>query len=531
MENTADNKQNIIREESLSPRNFWSFVVGAFGRDFSYNFFTGYLLTFILFSKTLTNEQFTCVSIIIIGARIFDAFNDPVMGGIVENTRTRWGKFRPWILIGAVSTAVVVALIFSIPVDGWAFIGFLAVMYFLYSITFTMNDISYWALLPVLGRKDHDRNKLMSIESVIGTAGSALVGLVVPALTTTYSKYLGGSATSAYMYTAIFAGAVMIIFQLITGLGIKEPQVPVLPKSQQQKLGLKDMFKVIKNNDQLLWATIILSLYSIGTGVVGGGISTIYIYFEFGYNGLLTTIYGGLGGALGMVFTVIFPYLLKKLKREQIMTFGAIVTIAGYALLMVLGLTMKAGTPIGIILGVPVYTKFILLCLVNIFIGVGTSSFYTLAFLNIANTVEYNEWKTGKREESLIFSLRPFSAKLSSALAQLLVTVVYLIVGVTAITNGISSLDQAATSGDITNEQMLSGINDLLSQVPESKKLALIACMCIIPIVFMTVALILFKKKFILTTDKFEQIKEEIYQRKSVGNAETVETSEVITAE
>ena len=70
-----------------------------------------------------------------------------------------------------------------------------------------------------------------------------------------------------------------------------------------------------------------------------------------------------------------------------------------------------------------------------------------------------------------------------------------------------------------------------MNLVPESKKLALIACMCIIHIVFMTVALILFKKKFILTTDKFEQIKEEIYQRKSVGNEETIENSEVIAAE
>lgn len=507
-----------LEEEKVTPRNFTAFVVGAFGRDFSYNFFTTYLLTFILFSKTLTDLQFSCVSIIIIGARIFDAFNDPIMGGIIENTNTRWGKFRPWITIGAVATSVVVILIFSVPVDGWGFIGFLAIMYLIYSITFTMNDIAYWGLLPALGRRDHDRNRLMSIESVIGGAGSGLVGLVVPALTTTYSKYLGGSATSAYMWTAVFAGVVMIAFQLFTSLMLKEkaPMVNV-PKKQAPKLSIKDIFRIIKSNDQLLWATVILSLYSIGTGVLSGGLSTIYIYFEFGYNGLLTTIFYVLGGVMNILFTITFPYILQKVKRENIMYFGGIVAICAYLIMMFIGVFVPTGLPIAEIMGLPIYVKFILLCISHMFVGIGTCCFYTLAFLNIANTVEYNEWKTGEREESLIFSLRPFSAKLSSALTQLLVTLVYLAIGVTHVTNGISSLDQAVTKGEITNAEMLSGVETLLSGVPIAQKNALIVCMCLIPIVFLVVALILLKKKFILTTDYFNKIKQDILDRKSAN--------------
>lgn len=135
-------------EDRLSVRNLLMFSLGTVGRDFLYCLFNSYLLTYILFTKQLTDAQFASVSIIIIVARIFDAFNDPLMGGIVENTHTKFGKFKPWMTIGALLTAVVVIAVFSTSLQGWGFIGFLAVVYFLFSITFTMNDISYWGMLP-----------------------------------------------------------------------------------------------------------------------------------------------------------------------------------------------------------------------------------------------------------------------------------------------------------------------------------------------------------------------------------------------
>ena len=110
---------------------------------------------------------------IIVVARIFDALNDPIMGGIVENTRTKWGKYKPWQLIGCVLTAGVIIALFNIPADGWGFIALIAVMYFLFSITFTMNDISYWGMMPTLTSDPHDRDKLMSFTQII-------VGIAAP---------------------------------------------------------------------------------------------------------------------------------------------------------------------------------------------------------------------------------------------------------------------------------------------------------------------------------------------------------------
>lgn len=132
--------------EKLSNRNLFMYALGTFGRDFLYNLFNGYLLSFCVFTKTLNTAQFTAITFIIVAARIFDAFNDPIMGGIVENTRTKWGKYKPWQLIGCVTTAGVIITLFCVPAQGWAFIGLLAAMYFLFSITYTMNDISYWGM-------------------------------------------------------------------------------------------------------------------------------------------------------------------------------------------------------------------------------------------------------------------------------------------------------------------------------------------------------------------------------------------------
>ena len=136
--------------DRLSFRNFFMYPLGTLGRDFLYNLFNGYLLAFVLFTKNLTDGQFASITIIIIAARIFDAFNDPIMGGIVENTRSKWGRYKPWQTIGAVLTGAVIIMVFCLPVDGWAFIGMLAAAYLLFSITFTMNDISYWGMMPTL---------------------------------------------------------------------------------------------------------------------------------------------------------------------------------------------------------------------------------------------------------------------------------------------------------------------------------------------------------------------------------------------
>ena len=138
-------------EQKRNRRNLWTFPLGTVGRDMTYALFTNFLLTYILFTRQLTAAQLSAVTVIMVAARVFDGLNDPIMGNIIERTRTRFGKFKPWLAIGILSTSVVVTATFNSNLQGWSFIVFFGVMYFLHSIAYTMHDISYWGMVAALG--------------------------------------------------------------------------------------------------------------------------------------------------------------------------------------------------------------------------------------------------------------------------------------------------------------------------------------------------------------------------------------------
>lgn len=517
------------QDGKLLKRNFFMFPLGTLGRDFLYNFFNGYLLSFVLFTKSLTVAQFSSISIIIVLARIFDALNDPLMGGIVENTRTKWGKYKPWQLIGAVSTSVVIVLLFNVNLGGWAFIAFLAVCYFLFSITFTMNDISYWGMLPSLTSNVDDRNKLTSFTQIICGLGIGLSGLLVPALTTgAIGTALFGSAIKGYKVLSIVVSLSMLAFQCFTLFGVKEKPLPEL-KVKTPPMKIKDMFKVLFKNDQLLWASLILLLYNIGVNVFSGGLGMMYSYIEFGYDGLLWTVFAAGFSVVSTAFTLFYPLFSKKWGRNKTLYSTGIATIIGFLLMMLFGLVVpKIDLFVVPVLNVTINLKYLLMMLAYTIAGWG-GGFYLICVINITNTVEYNEYKTGERKEGLIFSLRPFTAKMGSALMQGIISLVYIIAGVLKVTDGISSLENEAIKNEITADQKLVKINDLIQGVPERNKIILLVCMCIIPVIFMAVTLIIYKKKFKLDEKTMDFMLEEIAKRKeSELSSEQVETSESI---
>jgi melibiose permease/lactose/raffinose/galactose permease len=499
-------EQSRQNGEKLSNRNLYMFSAGTFGRDFLYSLFSMFLLNFIIFTKQLTNEQFAAISFIIIGARIFDALNDPIMGGIVENTRTKWGKFKPWQLIGAIGTSGVIIALFTNEFQGGDFIWFLGVMYFLFSITYTMNDISYWGMLPSLAQDEHDRSRLTSISQIVAGAGGALAFTFIPILTTG-NLAIGGSAVFGYKVIAVVAAVLMISFQMFTILGVKEKPLSLQPRSDKLTLGL--MFKTIAKNDQLLWITLVMLIYSVGTGVVNGGLSLTYIYFEFGYIGLLTTLFSSLGGFLSAAFTLAYPWLEKKYSRTKMIYATGISIITGYVLVLLIGLFV----PSGALKTFTWYAKFGAMMLANTLTGFG-AGFYMIVVISIANTVEYNEYKTGKREEALIFSLRPFTAKLSSAIVQGIVTAVYIVAGVLKYTNKISSLENEAAKGIINEKIKLNSINEVIANVSRDAKNTILLFMCIIPIVFMCAALYIYKKKYKLDEKAYASIVRELEERR-----------------
>ena len=529
MEETISKKPNVIsrlKTELKKPftKNMLMFSLGTIGRDFLYFLFNSFLMTFILFTKTIDNKMLMVVGAIIVVARIFDALNDPIMGGIVENTRTKWGKYKPWQLLGAVLTGAVIISVFCVKLDGWSYIGFLAFAYLMFSITFTMNDISYWGMLPSLTSDEHERNKLTSCAQLLASAGIGLASLLIPLFTTGSLAKWG--APTGYKVIGIISAVLMVLFQLFTILGVKEKPLPPIKPDKSDRLTLKKMFQTIAKNDQLLWCALIMLIFSIGTGVVGGGLLTMYVYFEFGYEGGYTLLIGLGYGIISTLFTATYPWLSKKFGRNKILYSAGIATIFGFALMLIFALAIPTGAP----KSSEWFAKFILIAVAYTFIGYG-AGFYMIMVINMANTVEYNEWKYGQRNESLIFSLRPFTAKLSSALTQALVIGVYAVASITTYTNAISNIENEASKNLITNKVKMEKITEIINKVSLQDRQILVSCMCIIPIVFMIVALILYKKKCTLSETRLAEMVKETEARKLALAGATENTDEPVAFE
>ena len=529
MEETISKKPNVIsrlKTELKKPftKNMLMFSLGTIGRDFLYFLFNSFLMTFILFTKTIDNKMLTAVGAIIVVARIFDALNDPIMGGIVENTRTKWGKYKPWQLLGAVLTGAVIISVFCVKLDGWSYIGFLAFAYLMFSITFTMNDISYWGMLPSLTSDEHERNKLTSCAQLLASAGVGLASLLIPLFTTGSLAKWG--APTGYKVIGIISAVLMVLFQLFTILGVKEKPLPPIKPDKSDRLTLKKMFQTIAKNDQLLWCALIMLIFSIGTGVVGGGLLTMYVYFEFGYEGGYTLLIGLGYGIISTLFTATYPWLSKKFGRNTILYSAGIATIFGFALMLIFALAIPTGAP----KSSEWFAKFILIAVAYTFIGYG-AGFYMIMVINMANTVEYNEWKYGQRNESLIFSLRPFTAKLSSALTQALVIGVYAVASITTYTNAISNIENEASKNLITNKVKMEKITEIINKVSLQDRQILVSCMCIIPIVFMIVAMILYKKKCTLSETRLAEMVRETEARKLALAGATENTDEPVAFE
>lgn len=486
-------------QQSYFNRNKWVYSLGGIGRDLAYSLYTYFLLTFILYTKGVTPAQFATISIIMVICRIWDGINDPIMGGIIENTRSKFGKFKPWIFIGAITNAIVLVLIFTLPLKGNAFVVAFAFLYLIWDITYTMNDIGYWGMLPSLTSEPRERDSITSMANLFAGFGTVLANGLIPVLTVG-DKAIGNSAVIGYRVIAIVIGLVFIGCQTSVCIGVKEKPVAA---ETSEKIGFKKMMQIIFNNKQVLWTSLILLFVNL-SGALLTAFGTNYIYLSYGYQGSYATIFVVFYAVASALSFVIYPMMAKKFTRNQIIRMSFIATIIGYICFFL------SGTFIG-----DPKLSFIILCVEALFIGLGYSLFYLIAAILLSNTIEYNEYMTGERNEALIFSVRPFMAKLSSSLQQVIIMVVYLAIGLTEITNKISEAENLAMSNaDVwTTAYKENYIADVLSGASSGMTLALRVVMAVLPVIFMAIGYYVNMKKYIIDEEKYDEILTELKKR------------------
>ena len=476
------------------------YPLGTVGRDMVYCLVTNFLLTYILFTKGLTPAQLGAVTAIMVAARVFDALNDPVMGNIIENTRSRWGKFKPWLLVGILLTSAVVYMVFSTHLRGWAFIALFGVFYFGFSISYTMHDISYWGMVPALGSDAGDRDQFASRATLFAGIGGTIASILIPMLTTG-ANAIGGSASTAYSVIALCICILSPLFLCFTLFGVQEHRenTPKKPFS----LGLKKVINTIRGNDQLMWISVIFLLQQIGNGLVVGGIGATYIYFTYGYSGGLYSTFTTIGMMATAFLMMFYPAISRKIHRKQLMSIMMIMSTVGYVLMLVSGFLMNGSG-----------LRFAVLTMGYMLSNFGQYGFYLVMMISIINTVEYNEYKHGTREEAIIASIRPFFTKMGSALVVVITSVSYVIFNVTNYTNQISDFESAAASNLITETEKLSSIEAVIAGVQSSQSNGLLLCMVVIPFVLMFISYLLYRKHYILDEEEYDRICQVIAERK-----------------
>ena len=485
-----------VEDPGIKKKNLWFFPLGTVGRDMVYTMFTSFIYLYVLYTKELTDAQVVAITAIMVAARIFDAFNDPIMGNLIERTRSKWGKFKPWMLAGSLSTSIVVYLAFSTRLSGWAFVAFFGVIYFLYSITFTMNDISYWGMIPAISRTSNSRNQFTARTTLFAGVGATLAGLLIP-MFTAGKMQLGGNANSAYSIIALVVGLLSPLFVLFTLFGAKENRDDM--EKPADKVSFKLIADTIFGNDQLRWMVLIYLLHQIANNLIIGGIGANYVYFRYGYEGGLYSLFSTVGMAATALLMVFYPAISRKLTRKAFLRVLVYVAAVGCVLMLVSGLVMPANM-----------AAFWVLTIGYMLLAFGLYGFHLVLMISIFNTVEYNELKKGSRREGIITSIRPFITKLGCALVVVITSLCYLLFRVTDFTNKIAGFEQAANQNLIDVATKNAQIAQVIQNVGKGQSVGMLLFMVFVPLVLLLISYLLYVRFYKLDEEQYAQILSEL---------------------
>ncbi len=467
---------------SRNTKNTFFFGMGTIGRDMLYTLESMFLLFFLTEVLDLSDKMFGIVGGLLTGLRIFDALNDPIMGLIVDNTKSRRGKYKPWILSGAIVSAVFMVLLFTSfgqPLDSLRsedsvnilYVVLFGVCYIAWDVTYGLNDIAYWSMMPALTLDQKRREKIGSFARICANIG---LFVTVVALLPVVGG-LGGALEQAgaepaaagqqsWLIVAVAIAVLMIGFQLYTVFGAKEHRSEF---KEEEKTTFKGMFHAIVKNDQLLFTVISMALFTIGY-VTTTSFGTYYFKYAF-KNEDMYSLFAAILGVSQIAALIIFPMISKRITRKKFYFIATLLVLAGYALFFFSPMNM---IPIGI---------------AGVLLFVGEAFIQLLMLMFLSDTIEYGQWKTGKRNQAVTLSVQPLINKIGGAIAT----------GIMTVTLIISGINSAETPDDVTSEGLL------------MLKLA----MFVIPLICIVVGYLIYRAKYKIDKKFYEQIVGELTQR------------------
>ncbi|MCI7401245.1 MAG: glycoside-pentoside-hexuronide (GPH):cation symporter [Christensenella sp.] len=383
------------KPETVQPKEALSYSFAGFGQNIICQLVTTF---FMVYLTDVAKISPIWLAYMFLFARLFDAFNDPIMGTIVDRTKSKWGKMRPYLLYTPIPIGIFTILLFT----AGLFAGFSDVAKFVYAtvvylcwgIAYTIVDVPYWGLSSSMTKDTAQRNTLLTVARLICTIGSGLVSVAIPIVTN-----ITGPSAIAYL----IIGIVCVVIAIPTfWVGFKFTKERFYD-DESKKESLGESIKLLFKNTPLLLLILV--------GVLGG-LRTIYmttsIYYA-NYNLMnlnLASVIFLLVVPGGLVATLLTPVLSNKFGKKNLFIYSHL--IGGILLVLLYFIGMKSN-------GTSTLSQ-IAFYIIVIIAGIPSGFSNILTYSMIADSIDYLEDKTGKRAEGICFSMQTLISKIGMAL-------------------------------------------------------------------------------------------------------------------
>ena len=435
MSNATTTADDEVRRGKLGQRI--AYACGNLGQAAFYNALSTYFIVYVtssLFSdvdKAVAAKLIGIITSLVVIIRIAEIFIDPLLGNIVDNTTTKWGRFRPWQFIGGLVSSVLLVVIFSgmfglVNVDQTWFIVLFIITFIVLDVFYSLRDISYWGMIPALSSDSHERSTYTALGSFTGSIGYNGITVVVIPIVTYFSWMFTGSHTenqSGWTSFGIIVALLGILTAWTVAFGTKESQSTLRSKAQDNGGPLK-AFKALFQNDQLLWVALSYLLYAIANVATTG---VLIFLFKFVLdNQAAYSVTGIIALVAGLIIAPLYPILNKRIPRRYLYIGGMTSMIIGYILLGIFDDNM-----------IMVFVALVLFY-------VPSTLIQTTAILSLTDSIEYGQLKNGKRNEAVTLSVRPMLDKIGGAMSNGIVSFIAIAAGMTG----------NATAADMTSSNI-----------------------------------------------------------------------------
>lgn len=463
----------------LDRRNMIFFGLGTIGRDMFYAFEANALIYYLSNVLSLPLGVFLATSMVFTVLRVFDALNDPLMGLLVDNTRSRHGRFKPPMALGALAGGACYLVLFAdFGLRDYWFVAVFAIAYILWDIFYGLNDIAYWSMLPSLSVEQKTREKMGAFARICANIGMFSIMVGWEPITSGM-----GNTPKAWFTVALAVTILMLLFQLFTLFGVRERKD--MFRREEEKTTMRGMWEVLTKNDQLLWTTLAMSLFNIGY-MSTTTMAIYYMQYVYGnkdmYAVLAAVSWHGAAAGAGHL-----PVFLQADAAREVVSFGYYLVMIGYAIFFFAEVSI------------------ILIAVGALFIFIGQAFIQLLMLMFLEDTIEYGQWKNGKRSESITLSVQPLINKIGGAVSMGITSLMLVWSGIKV---GETAAESISASGQLTVKLM----------------------MIVLPVVFILAGYIIYRCKFKINKEMYDRIISDLRVRGELHAepADVVEVTETV---